>query len=165
VGDAFAHVLLGEDDVVGADALEDGRLLAVDRLRPDVADLQLGSRSLPMATTTRLKSVMPISVSASGSVESATTTWPSWPDSFWTTSGRWSMASTSEPPRASSSARAVPNRPRPMTATGSLWLANDGPLLGELVAAGAFAQCQPGGQGERPDPADVHEQHEQHLSG
>src|SRR5688500_8399497 len=125
----------------------------------------LASRSLPMATTTRLKSPMPISASASGSVESATTTWPSCPDSRCTMSGRLSTASTSVLPRASSSARAVPNRPRPMTATGSLWLANDGPLLGELVAAGALAQRQPGRQGERPDTADVHEQHQQRLPG
>src|SRR5829696_8065181 len=125
----------------------------------------LASRSLPMATTTRWKSAMPSSASASGSVESAMTTWPSWPDSRWTMSGLLSTASTSVPPWASSSARAVPNRPRPMTATGSLWLANDGPFLGELVAAGALAKREPGGQGQGADATDVHEQDQQQLPG
>src|SRR3954451_24691477 len=125
----------------------------------------LASRSLPIATTARVKSPMPISCSASMSVESAATIWPSCPDSRWTMSGRRSTARTSVPVRASSRASAVPNRPRPMTATGSLWLANDGPLLGKLVPLGTFPQRQPGRQGERPDAADVHEQDQQHLGG
>jgi hypothetical protein len=37
----LAHVVLGEDHVVGADAVQDAAVLGADRLGPDVVDLQL----------------------------------------------------------------------------------------------------------------------------
>src|SRR5690606_12989337 len=98
------------------------------------------------------------------SVASAVMTCVSRPDSAWTTFGRLSMASTSVPRRASSSASAEPNRPRPITTTGR-FSANDRPFHGEFVAAGALAEGERGGEGERPDAPDEHQDDEQHLPG
>ena len=41
VGDAFAHLVLGQHDVVGADAFEDPAVLAADGLGPDVGDAEV----------------------------------------------------------------------------------------------------------------------------
>ncbi|MGC1211045.1 MAG: hypothetical protein WA890_07255 [Micromonospora sp.] len=46
VGDPFAHVVLGCDDVVGADAGEGVAVLGADRLDPDVGDAEFGQTGL-----------------------------------------------------------------------------------------------------------------------
>ena len=77
----------------------------------------LACTSLPMATTTRSKSGIESCRSVSSLVESAATTCVKRPPWAWTMSSRSSIPSTSVPLSMSSCARAVPNRPSPMTAT------------------------------------------------
>ena len=93
------------------------------------------------------------------------------PFSACTRSSSTSMPRTSVPPAMSSSASALPNRPRPMTATESASamrrdvsapkignLANGGPLFREFVEDAAIAQRERRTEGQRPEPAEEHEQ-------
>src|SRR3954454_2221155 len=133
--------------------------------------------SVPMPTTTRSNSCTDSWRRVSSLVESARTTCVSLPFRDWTIRSSPSMPSTSVPLAMSSSASAWPNRPSPMTATASasatrsrldrapnrLPLANDGPLLRELVQDVGAAQRQGGAEGDRAEPPDEHHRDEYQL--
>src|SRR3954471_18659691 len=88
-----------------------------------------------------------------------------------------SMPSTSVPAASNSSASEPPKRPSPMTATAPTvgrrapWgvkgpvLANEGPFLREFEKYGPLAQRERGGQGDRAEAADEHQQDQHQLPG
>src|SRR5919205_2676825 len=116
------------------------------------------SMDVPTPTTAEEKSWAPSWRRASMLVASASTTWVSTPDHFWTSPGSRSMARTSRPCFTSCSAVAAPKRPSPITRTGALWAgrplaedlsANDWSLLGEMEQLAPLAQRQGGSQSNR----------------
>src|SRR3954447_19113873 len=141
------------------------QMSATSRSTSSEVTRMLSSRWSPMATTARWKSPTPSCRNASMSVQSAVTACVSCEDRSCTVRLTLSIASTSVPCRSSSRAIALPNRPSPMTTTGSWCVsANDRPLLGPLIVARTLAQGQRRRQRERPQPAHEHQHDEHHLS-
>src|SRR5699024_1400406 len=104
--------------------------------------------------------------SASGSVASACTTDVKSSAKCWTIFRSSSIAITSWPDATSSSAKAVPNRPRPMTSTAvSKGLANDGPF-GWITIKGRSAPCRkPCRQRDNSNSANKHQHDQDPLTG
>ena len=136
-------------------------------LRSTNAVRTLASRLLPMPMTALEKSPMPSCSIAWMSVESAWTTWVQRPARSWTRLGSLSMASTWTPSRSSSSARDLPNRPRPMTTTPpacAIFLANEGCSFRVAVAAVALPQGEGRHQGDGAEAAEEHQRDEDQLA-
>src|SRR5918993_2908028 len=137
-------------------------------LRSTNAVSTLASTLFPMPITALAKSPTPSCSIAWMSVESAWTTWVQRPARSWTRLGSLSMASTWTPSRSSSSARDLPNRPRPMTTTppdSAIFLANEGCSFRVAVAAVPLPQGEGRHQSDRAEAAEEHQRYEDKLPG
>src|SRR5699024_4466006 len=134
------------------------------------------SMSEPMPTTAWSKSRAPSWSRTSAEVVSASTTWVSTSDIRCTGLALVSTPRTSKPSWVSSSATALPKRPRPTTRTcepaGDLrprgrvgWSANDRALLGMAVQAIVLAEYERREQGDRADAPDQHQCDDHQLRG
>src|SRR5664279_1953359 len=126
--------------------------------------MMLAWMSLPIATTAMPKSSAPIWRRTSTVVASASTTVAKSPEHLRTTAASASIASTSWPRRVIVWASAWPNRPRPMTRTCSLLLANEWSLLGIREQALTLMHAQSHGEREWTNAPKVHERDLDQLS-